>query len=439
MTAHPETPRLGYIGLGNQGAPMAKRLLDWPGGLTVFDVRVEAMAPFVEGGATAAASVSDVAEADIISITVFDDAQVSSVITADNGLATHAKPGTIVAIHSTIADTTAVDLAEKLKPQGIHIVDAPVSGGAAAAAKGELAVMVGADDEAFQRIKEPFSRWASLLIHAGEPGAGTRMKLARNMLTFVSYAAAAEAQRLAEACGLDLVALGKVVRHSDSFTGGAGAIMFRNTTAPMEPADPLRPLLEHTRGLGEKDLSLALGPGRGGIGRPAAGPAGAATAGRRPRGTAPGHRASKGDMMDELRRTGLDKMNEVYAWDMPDMPGEFFALTVDHLFGRIWTRPGLSMRDRRMAVIAVLTAQGQSDLLEVQVNAVLHNDELTIDELRELAVFITHYVGFPLGSRLNSAIERVAAKRKQAAENGSLPDTKANVAEVLAKESGKSS
>lgn len=88
--------------------------------------------------------------------------------------------------------------------------------------------------------------------------------------------------------------------------------------------------------------------------------------------------------MDELRRTGLDKMNEVYAWDMPDMPGEFFALTVDHLFGRIWTRPGLSMRDRRMAVIAVLTAQGQSDLLEVQVNAVLHNDELTIDELREL-------------------------------------------------------
>lgn len=143
--------------------------------------------------------------------------------------------------------------------------------------------------------------------------------------------------------------------------------------------------------------------------------------------------------MDELRRTGLDKMNEVYAWDMPDMPGEFFALTVDHLFGRIWTRPGLSMRDRRMAVIAVLTAQGQSDLLEVQVNAVLHNDELTIDELCELAVFITHYVGFPLGSRLNSAIERVAAKRKQAAENGSLPDTKANVAEVLAKESGKSS
>jgi 4-carboxymuconolactone decarboxylase len=142
--------------------------------------------------------------------------------------------------------------------------------------------------------------------------------------------------------------------------------------------------------------------------------------------------------MDELRRTGLNKMNEVYAWDMPDMPGEYFALTVDHLFGKIWTRPGLAMRDRRMVVIAVLTAQGQEDLLDVQVNAVLHNEELTVDELRELAVFITHYVGFPLGSRLNGAIERVAAKRKKAAKNGSPADKKANVAEVLAKESGKS-
>lgn len=142
--------------------------------------------------------------------------------------------------------------------------------------------------------------------------------------------------------------------------------------------------------------------------------------------------------MDELRRTGLTKMNEVYAWDMPDMPGEYFALTVDHLFGKIWTRPGLAMRDRRMVVIAVLTAQGQEDLLEVQVNAVLHNEELTVDELRELAVFITHYVGFPLGSRLNGAIERVAAKRKETAKSGSPADKKANVAEVLAKESGTS-
>lgn len=118
--------------------------------------------------------------------------------------------------------------------------------------------------------------------------------------------------------------------------------------------------------------------------------------------------------MDELRRQGLQKMNEVYGWEMPDMPGDYFALTVDHLFGTIWTRPGLAMRDRRFMLLAVLTAQGQDDLLDIQVNAALHNDELSIEELREAAVFITHYVGFPLGSKLNSAVERVLAKRKKA-------------------------
>ena len=75
-----EELRLGYIGLGNQGAPMAKRYLDWPGGLTVYDVRDEAMTPFVEAGATAAASVAEVAEADVISVTVLNDRQVRDVV-----------------------------------------------------------------------------------------------------------------------------------------------------------------------------------------------------------------------------------------------------------------------------------------------------------------------------------------------------------------------
>lgn len=116
--------KLGYIGLGNQGAPMAKRLADWPGGLTVFDVRAEAMAPLVELGAEAADSVAAVATADVISVTVLNDAQVRDVV---GQLAEHAKPGTVVAIHSTIEPGTAPELAEQLRPKGIHIVDAPVS------------------------------------------------------------------------------------------------------------------------------------------------------------------------------------------------------------------------------------------------------------------------------------------------------------------------
>ena len=115
-------PRLGYIGLGNQGAPMAKRLAEWPGGLIVFDMRAEAMAPFAELGAAVADSVAEVAKADVISVTVLNDEQVRDVVAQ---LAEHAEPGTVIAIHSTIEPTTAVELAEQLRPKGIHIVDAP--------------------------------------------------------------------------------------------------------------------------------------------------------------------------------------------------------------------------------------------------------------------------------------------------------------------------
>lgn len=140
--------------------------------------------------------------------------------------------------------------------------------------------------------------------------------------------------------------------------------------------------------------------------------------------------------MDELRRTGLAKMNEVYGWAMPDLPGDYFSLTVEHLFGRIWTRPGLEMRDKRLITLAVVTALGRQELAEIQVNAALQNGELTEDELREMAIFITHYVGFPLGSGLNSTIEKVIAKRRSDAAVGRADDPGADAGTVLARHTG---
>jgi 3-hydroxyisobutyrate dehydrogenase-like beta-hydroxyacid dehydrogenase len=253
-----DSVKLGYIGLGNMGAPMAKRLVEWPSGVTVFDVRTEAMTPLAEAGAKLADSVADVATADIISVTVLNDEQVREVV---GELAANAKPGTVIAIHSTISPDTAVELAEQLAPQGIHVVDAPVSGGGGAAEKGELAVMVGADREVYERIKPAFKQFASVVVYAGEPGAGTRMKLARNMLTFTSYAAAGEAMKLAAAAGIDLQALGRVVRHTDAQSGGPGAVVVRDNIADLEADNFLYGPLAHARDLGEKDLSLALALG----------------------------------------------------------------------------------------------------------------------------------------------------------------------------------
>jgi len=248
--------RLGFIGLGQMGAPMAGHLADWPGGLLVYDVRAEACAPVVEKGARAVSDPLEmVAEADLIEVMVLDDEQVRQVVRA--GLPV-ARPGTVFAVHSTIAPATAEELAAEALPYGVHIVDAPVSGGFMGAHEGRLAVFVGGREEAVKRCEEPFGRWAELVLHVGEAGAGTRAKLARNLLHFASFAAAAEAQRLAEACGISLKALSQAVRHSDAITGGPGAIMLRKTTEPVTPDSPWYEILLHVRTLGEKDLSLAL-------------------------------------------------------------------------------------------------------------------------------------------------------------------------------------
>ncbi len=142
--------------------------------------------------------------------------------------------------------------------------------------------------------------------------------------------------------------------------------------------------------------------------------------------------------MDELRRKGLEKMNEVYGWEMPNVEGDaYFDLTVDHLFGTVWTRPGLSMRDKRLMTLTAVTAIGNRDLAELQINAALLNGELTEVELKETAVFLTHYLGFPLGSALNGAVDAVVAKRRKAAKKGAEEDKKANVDQAVKMHTGK--
>jgi 3-hydroxyisobutyrate dehydrogenase-like beta-hydroxyacid dehydrogenase len=247
---------VGFIGLGNIGAPMAGHLVDWPGGLVVCDVRPEAVEPFVAKGARGVGTPAEVAaDADVISVMVRDDAQAEAVL---DGILAGGRPGLVVAVHSTIAPGTAERMAERAAPAGVSVVDAAVSGGPMGAAEGKLAVLAGGDVEAVDRCREPFGRWAGRVDHFGPVGAGTRAKLARNLVTFVSYAAVGEALRLAEVAGVDVHRLGEVIRYSDALTGGPGSIALRRTTAPLAEDDPLRPPFVHGYELGEKDLRLAL-------------------------------------------------------------------------------------------------------------------------------------------------------------------------------------
>ena len=249
--------KVGWIGLGQIGAPMAARLVDHPGGLVVCDVVPQATERLAGKGATVATDAAAVvrAGATIISVMVRDDAQVRDVVRM---ILTVAAPGAVIAVHSTIDPGTAEALAAEADASGVHLVDAPVSGGTMGAHSGRLAVLAGGTREAVDRCRGPFSAFADLVVHFGPAGTGTRAKIARNLVTFASFAAAGEASRLAAAAGLDLTALGEVVRHSDAVTMGAGAIMLRAEAAPMGADDGLRPIFSHTLALGEKDLDLAL-------------------------------------------------------------------------------------------------------------------------------------------------------------------------------------
>lgn len=119
---------------------------------------------------------------------------------------------------------------------------------------------------------------------------------------------------------------------------------------------------------------------------------------------------SKFEDLPEPRRRGLERMEEVYGFEMSDGPGDFFRYTADHLFADIWCRPGLSDRDRRLLLIGLLAGQGAADVLGIQIPAAYSRGELDAEALREIVVFLSHYAGWPQGARLNSIVEQTLAK-----------------------------
>ncbi len=251
---------VGFVGLGNIGKPMALRIAsvaqDRDLELWVHDLAAGPVADLVAAGAHASPSVPDLApRVQVLCVMVRDDDQVRDVL--DQALET-AREGLTVVVHSTVGPDTPAALEELAAGRGVRVLDAPVSGGAMGAGDGRLAIMVGGSEEAVSSARPVLDVLGAKIVHAGAIGAGTRMKLARNLMHFVAYAAATEAQRLAEASGLDLKVLGEVVRYTDAITGGAGAIMHRGTTGPLSVDDVWRGVFEPLRTLAEKDLSQAI-------------------------------------------------------------------------------------------------------------------------------------------------------------------------------------
>jgi 3-hydroxyisobutyrate dehydrogenase len=212
--------RAAFVGLGNIGKPMAKRLVKAGFETAVFDVAPAPVEELVQLGARAARSPRDAAEGcDAIGVCVRDDADVLDVCLRDDGLLAGARPGAVIAIHSTVLPRTAERVATEAAPRGIGVLDACVSGGAAGAEHGALVVMAGGEADALERARPYLEAFARKVVHAGPTGDGCKAKLCNNLLTYLAWTAAFEAHTLARASGLSQECFEEVTTATGNLTG----------------------------------------------------------------------------------------------------------------------------------------------------------------------------------------------------------------------------
>jgi 3-hydroxyisobutyrate dehydrogenase len=216
--------RVGFVGLGIMGAPMAANLLKAGFSLTVWNRTPARMEPLVELGAVAADSPADVAAASEVTLScVTNSPDVEAVALGPRGVTEGAAPGSVYIDCSTIAPATARHVAAELSPRGIAMLDAPVSGGDVGAKAGTLAIMVGGEAEVFARCLSVLEAMGKTIVHVGPAGSGQVVKLCNQVAGALNLLAMAEAIALARGAGVDPAKMLEVVS-----AGAAGSWMLAN-------------------------------------------------------------------------------------------------------------------------------------------------------------------------------------------------------------------
>jgi 2-hydroxy-3-oxopropionate reductase len=196
--------KIGFIGLGLMGRPMALNLLKGGHAVTVWARRAESMAPLVQAGATGAASPADLAkQAEVVISMVADAPDVAEVMLGEKGVAKGASPGLVAVDMSTIAPASAREIGEKLAAAGVDFLDAPVSGGEVGAIAGTLSIMAGGSEAAFAKARPAFEAMGKNIVHVGASGAGQVAKAANQIVTGMGVLAVAEAFAFADKNGVD--------------------------------------------------------------------------------------------------------------------------------------------------------------------------------------------------------------------------------------------
>ena len=197
--------RLGFIGLGTMGRPMALHLMDGGHAMAVFARRAEAAGPLIEAGAVARPTPAAVAErSEVVFTMVTGTRDVEQVVLGPDGIIQGARPGTLVVDMSTIDPAATRAVAGRLRERGVDMLDSPVSGGPQGARDATLTMMVGGAAAAVERARPLFALLGPRVIHIGESGTGQTTKACHQLALLVNAQGAAEALALAGRCGLDV-------------------------------------------------------------------------------------------------------------------------------------------------------------------------------------------------------------------------------------------
>jgi 2-hydroxy-3-oxopropionate reductase len=195
-------PKLGFIGLGIMGRPMAVNLIKAGYPLSIYARKPEAATPLTDAGAKRYSSAAELAEtSDIVFTMVSDTLDVEEVIAGERGVGSGAQLGSVVVDMSTISPAATRKIAAELLASGVHMLDAPVSGGEQGAIDGNLSIMVGGKPEVFARVRPLFECMGKNTVHVGDHGAGQVAKACNQVLVVQTIAAVAEALLLAKASG----------------------------------------------------------------------------------------------------------------------------------------------------------------------------------------------------------------------------------------------
>ena len=220
--------KIGFIGLGIMGKPMAKNLQKAGYELVVLDHHPENIRALTEGGAVEAATPREVAQQSDIIITMLPNSpQVKEVVLGKEGVIEGAKAGTTLIDMSSIAPLASREIGEALAAHGVMMLDAPVSGGEPKAIEGTLSVMVGGDKEVFDRCYEVMKAMAASVVHTGDLGAGNVTKLANQVIVALNIAAMSEALTLATKAGVEPDLVFQAIR------GGLAGSTVLEAKAPM--------------------------------------------------------------------------------------------------------------------------------------------------------------------------------------------------------------